>query len=267
MRRKVKASNKKTDFSTRFNEVYKKKFRTHEQLANALHVSRPTVSMWLSGGSTPDIQTLIRMTQLFGVSADYLLGLSDAVKPDVTLRAAMAYTGLSEEAVEWLHIGLDDFECDGVGLSEKMKQENLHTASMLIQSRVFTSMIYNLKRVEEEAYLERILQILEEQYSECDFEEEEFHYTSRENRKAVETHMLHVLKTKGTYWDESSTPDEIREMDDEELACDVMRALLSARDENELRQFHAAKAFSGYIDQLVEGSRKKAEQRFTTEEN
>lgn len=40
-------------------------------------------------------------------------------------------------------------------------------------------------------------------------------------------------------------------MDDDELASNVLRALLSTRKANELRQFHAAKAFTGYIDQLV----------------
>jgi hypothetical protein len=51
-------------------------------------------------------------------------------------------------------------------------------------------------------------------------------------------------------------------MDDNELSDDVFEALFAAKQHNEVHQFHAAKAFNRYIDQIVENSYKKAEQRF-----
>lgn len=63
------------------------------------------------------------MFQRVGISADYLLGLNDTLKPNAALRTAMEYTGSSEAVVEWLRIGLDDFECDGVEMSEEEKEK------------------------------------------------------------------------------------------------------------------------------------------------
>ena len=39
-------------------------------------------------------------------------------------------------------------------------------------------------------------------------------------------------------------------------------ALMNYREKKDLKQFHAAKAFSGYIDHVVKGAQTKAEQRF-----
>ncbi|MDD2954723.1 MAG: helix-turn-helix transcriptional regulator [Oscillospiraceae bacterium] len=52
-----------------------------EELAVKLGVSRQSVSKWESGSSVPDLDKILRMSELFGVSADYLLKdeLEDAV--------------------------------------------------------------------------------------------------------------------------------------------------------------------------------------------
>ena len=44
-----------------------------EALAERLGVSRQSVSKWESAGSVPDLQKVIQMADLFGVSTDYLL--------------------------------------------------------------------------------------------------------------------------------------------------------------------------------------------------
>lgn len=46
---------------------------SQEDLSNQLDVSRQSVSKWESGASTPDLDKIIRMSQLFGVTTDYLL--------------------------------------------------------------------------------------------------------------------------------------------------------------------------------------------------
>lgn len=260
---KKKEFNNDGSFQTRFRALFYAQGKSQDQLAKILGVSRPTVSGWLTGKSLPDIQDFEKIARHYGVSADYLLGLSDTASPDVSVRAAALYTGLTEEAVEWLHIGLDDFECDGIGMSEQEKKQNLSTASALIQSRAFTKMIHNLHEIAVESYLERILTILLDQCSTCDSPEEDsaFYYASKADRDVVETHFAHVLKTKRPEWDESHhTP--FNEMDDDELATEVYQALFNSQNANELRQFHAAKAFTGYIDQLVKEGSKRAEQRF-----
>ena len=46
---------------------------SQEKLAEQLGVSRQSVSKWESSASIPDIEKIIRMSELFGVSTDYLL--------------------------------------------------------------------------------------------------------------------------------------------------------------------------------------------------
>lgn len=46
---------------------------SQEQLAEQMEVSRQAVSKWESGQSMPDLDKLVLMSQIFGVSTDYLL--------------------------------------------------------------------------------------------------------------------------------------------------------------------------------------------------
>lgn len=51
----------------------KKKGWSQEQLADKLGVSRQSVSKWESAQSMPDINRILELSKLFGVSTDYLL--------------------------------------------------------------------------------------------------------------------------------------------------------------------------------------------------
>ena len=259
----AKKINRDDVFFSRFLEQNSKKPRTLEELGALFGASRQTVANWLNGMSFPNADALVRMAEFYNVSADYLLGLSDTKSADVGLKAAVEYTGLSEEAVEWLHMGLDDVECDGEGLAEESQKANLATASALIQDRAFTKMIHHLKEISQEAYLEKILKILYDEYSECDLPEEDpdFKYAKKEDRDIVAANYIHILVTK-TPWEKEEIQELVSGMDDEALSCDVVRAMFSAEESNELHQFHAAKAFTSYIDQLVEKSIRRAERRF-----
>lgn len=46
-------------------------------LANLVGVSKGMISFWENGINEPTITNLIKLTKIFGVSADYLLGLED----------------------------------------------------------------------------------------------------------------------------------------------------------------------------------------------
>ena len=51
----------------------KKNGWSQEQLAEQLHISRQSVSKWESGASIPDLDKILKMSAIFGVSTDYLL--------------------------------------------------------------------------------------------------------------------------------------------------------------------------------------------------
>ncbi len=46
---------------------------TQEQLAEQLGVSRQAVSRWEAGETTPEMSLLVKLCQIYGVSADYLI--------------------------------------------------------------------------------------------------------------------------------------------------------------------------------------------------
>ena len=54
-------------------EERKKNGWSQEELANKLGVSRQAVSKWESAGSIPGLQRILQMSELFGVTTDYLL--------------------------------------------------------------------------------------------------------------------------------------------------------------------------------------------------
>ena len=53
---------------------------SQEELAEKLNVSRQSVSKWEGAQATPDIQKILKMAELFGVSTDYLL--KDELEPE-----------------------------------------------------------------------------------------------------------------------------------------------------------------------------------------
>ncbi len=59
--------------SEKIAEERKKNGWSQEELAEKLSVSRQAVSKWESAQSTPDLQRVLRMAEIFGVSTDYLL--------------------------------------------------------------------------------------------------------------------------------------------------------------------------------------------------
>ena len=54
-------------------ELRKKSGWSQEELAEQLGISRQAVSKWESGASIPDLDKIIRLSGIFGVSTDYLL--------------------------------------------------------------------------------------------------------------------------------------------------------------------------------------------------
>ena len=54
-------------------ENRKKNGWSQEELANKLGVSRQSVSKWESAQAVPDLKKILQLSEVFGVSTDYLL--------------------------------------------------------------------------------------------------------------------------------------------------------------------------------------------------
>lgn len=61
------------EFNNKLYELRKQKGFSQEELANRLNVSRQTVSKWEVGDSTPDMEKLIAISDLFEISLDELV--------------------------------------------------------------------------------------------------------------------------------------------------------------------------------------------------
>lgn len=68
------------EFNNKLYELRKQKGFSQEELANRLNVSRQTVSKWEVGDSTPDMEKLVAISDLFGISLDELV-LDKAPEP------------------------------------------------------------------------------------------------------------------------------------------------------------------------------------------
>ena len=56
-------------------ELRKEKNLSQTELESLLFTSQDTISLWERGKSYPDVLSLIKMTEIFGVSSDYILGI------------------------------------------------------------------------------------------------------------------------------------------------------------------------------------------------
>ena len=88
-------------------DLRKKNGWSQEELAEKLGVSRQSVSKWESAQSVPDMGRVVQMSELFGVSTDYLL--KDALEQpetgeDGALTETAAHTVAMEEANGFLEI-------------------------------------------------------------------------------------------------------------------------------------------------------------------
>ena len=61
------------EFHNKLYHLRKQKGLSQEELANRLNVSRQTISKWEVGDSTPDMEKLIAISDMFQISLDELV--------------------------------------------------------------------------------------------------------------------------------------------------------------------------------------------------
>ena len=70
-----------------------------EDSASKLFCKREVVSYYENGNRDIKTDTLIRLSEILGVTTDYLLGLSKAQTKDIEVASICDYTGLSEKSI------------------------------------------------------------------------------------------------------------------------------------------------------------------------
>ena len=87
------------DFGTRLKELRKQRGLTQQQLATLLCVSKSVVSFYELRERSPSPDVLTKLSRIFHVSTDYLLGIERGKTIDVT--------GLSDEDIKAVQLIVD----------------------------------------------------------------------------------------------------------------------------------------------------------------
>lgn len=98
------------NLSKKIYELRKASGMSQEQLAEKINVSRQSISKWESGESSPEIERLIELSDVFDVSTDYLLKSSEV--DELTIRTERLEKGQN-------------------ALKSKVQQEHLKNARIL----------------------------------------------------------------------------------------------------------------------------------------
>jgi transcriptional regulator with XRE-family HTH domain len=89
-------------FPTRIRSLLADTNTTAQALGEHLGISQQAVNLYAFGESKPTLDKLVKIANRFGVTTDYLLGLSDVSKPDISAQAASVRYGLTGQALEAL---------------------------------------------------------------------------------------------------------------------------------------------------------------------
>ncbi len=92
-------------FADKLIQLRKKNGWSQEDLANQMNVSRQSVSKWEGAQSIPDFKRIIQLSELFGVTTDYLLKDEiEEVEPNTFKEDFLSLKRISmEEAFAYLH--------------------------------------------------------------------------------------------------------------------------------------------------------------------
>lgn len=86
-------------FATRFRDLLKLRNYTQSYVAEQTHLKGQTVSQYVNGEVLPNAEKLRDIAQCLGVSADYLIGMSDITGVNVDDKAINKALRLSEKAI------------------------------------------------------------------------------------------------------------------------------------------------------------------------
>lgn len=89
------------EFNNKLYELRKQKGFSQEELANRLNVSRQTISKWEVGESTPDMEKLVAISDLFEVSLDELVKGEEPklAEPSEQIAKSEFYSDIKEQVL------------------------------------------------------------------------------------------------------------------------------------------------------------------------
>ncbi len=102
-------------FPRRLCDLMQRNNITQQTLADEVGVTRQSISFYCNGKVSPDMETIVKIARYFGVSSDYLLGLTEMVPQKMTISEAVQM--LIEEYEKAKQSTLADVVADPVGFA------------------------------------------------------------------------------------------------------------------------------------------------------
>lgn len=148
----------KTIFHERLKLLLEESGHNQVWLAKTLGFSTPSVNGWTQD-SEPSFSTLCKIAELFDVTTDYLLGITESKSTNYSLRACAQITGLSDIAIENLKVLADQinesywnfFQTEHL-ITARVSRETsiLFTTNAILENRRLLEMLYEYFSIEEE---------------------------------------------------------------------------------------------------------------------
>lgn len=138
-----------TEFKDRLRDLIKNSGKTQKAVSEEIKeefqidLSAQTLSYYVNGRE-PNYETLRAISRYFGVSSDYLLGLSEVQNTDPDIKAISEKTGLSEKSVAiFIEHHTPQFVKEGRNLTE-WKDHFMKMTNLLIESDWLESILFRL---------------------------------------------------------------------------------------------------------------------------
>jgi len=95
-------------FGERITKLREDRKLTTQKVADELGISRVSITHYEKGQRKPDIEILTKLSRYFGVSSDYLLGLSVSPTNNKSLGFVCNYLNLPDQVIEKIKANSDD---------------------------------------------------------------------------------------------------------------------------------------------------------------
>ena len=135
----------------RIKELRDEQGLTQEEFAEKLHKSREAVKNWESGIRNIKADDIISISETFGVSADWLLGLSNSPTREGDQQKAEEYTGLSSKSIDTIHKFKNTDYADFINVLDKLLSDDMFYTGTLYSITKFFDTVTSFK---EERYNE-----------------------------------------------------------------------------------------------------------------
>lgn len=121
---------------------------SHDEISRQIGVSSGVLSEWMSDNKTASIENLVKLSKYFKVSADYLLGQSDAKTVEKDIQIACETTGLSADSISALKSDKSKKKKQDILLIEDFLIRNLYLSCWALYIRDSAKNIAQLKTLQ-----------------------------------------------------------------------------------------------------------------------